>query len=179
MCFISVLKMLDFIGSTLEHSELLYKQGITALGRSPWHSINDGLRKMKERPISRLSEQFRWKYRWLWNKMAAQSVERRVDRTWGFPGGSCSKESACKVWDLGSIPVWGDPNLMVELKGAQLHVRWESWLYWLWFPEKKGNFQLLQNTDIFYIWYANSLSSYYAYVCSHNIIHSIPILKYR
>ena len=35
MCFISMLKMLDVIGSMMESSELLFKQGITALGSSP------------------------------------------------------------------------------------------------------------------------------------------------
>ena len=133
-----MLKILDCIGSVMESSELLYKQGITALGRSPWHSINDGLRKMKERPISRLSEQFRWKHRWLWNKMAAQSVERRVDKTWGFPGGSHSKESACKVWDLGSIPVLGRPYFDGRIKRCPvtcevrklvilIMVSWKKW----------------------------------------------------
>ena len=44
---------------------------------------------------------FRWHRSFLFQKM---SIKQQSKQPWGFPGGSDSKESACKAGDGGSVP---------------------------------------------------------------------------
>ena len=44
-------------------------------------------------------------------------------RTWGFPGGSDSKESACNAGDMSLIPGSGNSVLCSDLRGNEIQKR--------------------------------------------------------